>query len=449
MSVAERRAAGRAARATVPRRALSALGERPAGYDSVARLLEQGEGRVAALAPLRYSRMAVSAFAFLRGAALVMSDDLVIAASTGIDVTLCGDAHAANFGVFTSPERRLVFDVNDFDEVDEGPFEFDVKRLATSIAVVGDEVGLGEAERRAAVEALAIEYQRSIGRFATAGRLAVWYAALDVERDLADLRGFFTVGAARAVDRVIRRARADDERHFEQLVDYESGTPRFRPAPPLVTPIDDDPSRVTRAQLEEALGRYPESLLSDRRALLSQFSLVDVARLVRGVGSVGTECFGALYVGRDDEDALVLQVKEAQRSALATARGLSGTTDGGRRVVEGQRLLQATPDALLCWTDGPVGRSFYVRQLYDDRASVDLARLSARSLAAYGRVCAWTLARAHARGGRSAEIAGYVGEGRQFARCVGEFALAYAERNRADHRALVAAIADRRVPTAT
>ena len=448
MSVDERREAGRAVRAAVPRRALSAVADRPAGYDPVGRLLAQGEGRVAALAPLRYSRMAVGPFAFMRGADLVMADDLVAGASTGIDVTLCGDAHAANFGVFTSPERRLVFDVNDFDEADRGPFEFDVKRLVASLAIVGDEVGLAESDQRVAAEAAASEYQRSIGRFALSSRLAVWYAALDVEHDLADLRGFFTVGAARAADRVIRRARADDARHFAQLVDYEGAATRFRPSPPLVTELDDDPARVSRAQLDAALARYPESLASDRRALLEQFTLADAARLVRGVGSVGLECFGALYLGRDDEDALVLQVKEATRSALATARGAAGSPDEARRVVEGQRLLQATPDDLLGWASGEEGRSFYVRQLYDDRASVDLARLSAKSLCAYGRVCAWALARAHARAGSAAEVAGYVGEGRQFARCLGEFALGYRDRARADHRAFVAAVKGHRVPTA-
>lgn len=449
-----RRDAGRHLRATTPRRALAEVAARPDDYDAVGRLLWQGESRVAALMPLRYQRMGASPLDFFRGAALLMSEDLARGDSTSIDVQISGDAHAANFGVFSSPERRLVFDLNDFDETDVGPFEWDLKRLATSLVLAADQVGGDAAARAALAEGTATAYQSSVALFATSGRLDAWYSSLDVEQVLSDLRGFFTDSAARAVDDVIRRAKSKEARAFAQMVSVVDGAPSIKLDPPTVTAIGDvaDGSLLTRADLERVLAGYEVTLDSDRRVLLAQFTPIDAAHIVRGVGSVGTQCFAVLLTGRDQNDLLFLQVKEAQRSVVAIARGSSSDLEPGDRVVCGQRLMQATPDVLLGWHSVNVGgldRSFYVRQLYDQRAAVALNRLSVAQLGSYGRACAWVLARAHARSGRAAEIAGYVGDGRQFARSMGAFALAYRERNREDFKAFTDAVAQGRVRAAT
>ncbi|MFI5035368.1 MAG: DUF2252 domain-containing protein [Acidimicrobiales bacterium] len=449
-----RRAAGRRLRAEVPRRALAEVADRPDGYDPVQRLMWQGESRVAALLPLRYQRMSVNPLAFYRGAALLMAEDLALGESTPLEVQICGDAHAANFGVFSSPERRLVFDLNDFDETDVGPFEWDVKRLATSLALAADQLGADDATRTAVVEDVAAAYQRSVALFAAATRLETWYAALDVELDLSELRGFFTDAAARAVDDVIRRARNREAKSFAGLVTTIDGAPRIRVDPPLVTAIGAvvDPTLLDRPGVEGIIAGYAGTLNNDRRALLSQFTPVDAAHIVRGVGSVGTQCFAVLLIGRDEEDLMFLQVKEAQRSVVAVARGASEPREPGDRVVAGQQMMQATPDILLGWFSveaDRASRSFYVRQLYDQRAAVALERLSVTQLRAYGRACAWVLARAHARSGQAAEIAGYVGVGRQWALCIGAFAVAYRDRTHQDFRAFTDALAQGRVRAAT
>jgi uncharacterized protein (DUF2252 family) len=447
------REAGRRRRQAVPRRALAEVAARPGDYDAVGRLLWQGESRVAALLPLRYQRMGASPFAFYRGAALLMADDLARGVSTPLELQIGGDAHAANFGVFSSPERRLVFDLNDFDETDVGPFEWDVKRLATSLVLAAEQIGADPAARNALAEEAASAYQRSVAYFAAATRLETWYAALDVEEVMSDLRGFFADSAARAVDDVIRRAKNKEARAFAQMVSTLDGVPTIRVDPPHVTAMGvvTDPMLLTRDDLERVVAGYAATLSSERRVLLAQFSPVDAAHLVRGVGSVGTQCFAILLTGRDTQDLLLLQVKEAQRSVVSIARGTPEALEPGERVVAGQRLMQATPDVLLGWhsvtVDG-VDRSFYVRQLYDQRASVALDRLSMAQLRAYGRACAWVLARAHARSGRAAEIAGYVGDGRQFARSLGSFAAAYRDRNEQDFRAFTDAVAQGRVRAA-
>ncbi|MDE3065478.1 MAG: DUF2252 domain-containing protein [Acidobacteriota bacterium] len=453
----ERRDAGRRARKDVPRRALAEVAERTAADDPVARLLGQDRGRVPALVPLRYRRMSADPFAFLRGAPLLMTDDLVRGESTSLEVQIAGDAHGANFGVFSSPERRLVFDVNDFDETDTGPFEWDVKRLATSLVIAADLAGNGPAAQSALAEDVATAYQRSVAQFARSRRIEAWYATLDVESVLRDLRCYFTDSAARAVGDVLRRARSRDAKAFAEMVTAADGGPRIRLDPPHVTAIGAtaDASILTLEDLRAVLDGYRDSLSDDRRTLLEQFTFLDAAHLVRGVGSVGTQCFAVLLQGRDADDLLVLQVKEAQRTVLDLARGSLDEREPGERVVAGQRLMQVTPDDLLGWssvrprgaraTDGPA-KSFYVRQLYDQRASVDLGRLDATQLRAYGRACAWVLARAHSRSGLAAEIAGFVGRGRPFAAAIGEFASAYRERNLGDFRAFTAAIAEGRVP---
>ena len=437
---------GRASRSTVPRRAHATIAARPADDDPVGRLLEQSARRLADLAPLRFSRMAVSPFAFLRGADLLMAHDLMASPRTDLVVQLCGDAHLKNFGLFASPERRLVFDVNDFDETAPGPFEWDLKRLVASLSIAADLGGLDESRRTRLVRECVDAYRSSMERFATMNQLDVWYASLDVANVFGDLGGFFTDAAKRSVEDLMGGVRTQSTRSkFDDLIERTPDGPRIRLNPPRMVPLRDlgplaDQCRET---VDAVLEGYRDSLVSDRRFLLDQFRVVDVARLVVGVGSVGTEGYAVLLTGRDDDDPFFLQIKEARGSVLASAD--DSASDPGDRVVRGQRLMQATPDAFLGWYRGRGDRGFYVRQLYDRKASVDVERLGAKQLATYGRVCAWVLARAHARSGTAAMIAGYLGGGDSFTRALGEFAEAYRVQNLADYRALVAAVDDGRV----
>ena len=432
---------GRAARALVARRDLAALAPRPARDDPMARLAAATATRVPGLATLRAQRMAESPFAFLRGSALLMAEDLAAGASTPLEVPLCGDAHVANFGVFTSPEGRQVFDINDFDETAVGPFEWDVKRLTVSLGLVAQANGLGPRRRRALVLDAARAYQSSMTRFASLTRLEVWYAALDVAAVLEDLRGYFHDESAETVRSVVGGAVGPSpSAERRRFVERAGDAVRIRLRPPLLSAVGahERDGLASREDLAAVLEGYAASLTSDRRALLAQFTVLDVARLVRGVGSVGTQCFAVLLAGRDLDDLFFLQVKEARRSVLDVARGRDDAVEPGERVVTGQRLLQATPDELLGWHSRRIGgeeRSFYVRQLYDHQASVALERLDERQLRAYGRVCAWTLARAHARSGRAGEIAGYLGANDRFATSLSDFAESYRERVREDFHA--------------
>lgn len=447
-------AAGRAAREGVPRGALAALGARPDDYDPVARLVWQGQRRVASLLPIRYQRMLESPFAFYRGAALLMAEDLARGVSSPFDVQLCGDAHVANFGVFSSPERQLVFDVNDFDETDPGPFEWDVKRLVASLAIAAEELRLsGAAQRTVAVEA-AGEYQRSMRRFAMLPTLDVWYAQLDLSTMVRELRGFFTAASSRVADVVLHQAKTKQtRRRFEEMLTYADDGPHIRPLPPVRTTLSDVPdgSMISRGTLDEVVGAYGATLSGARRALLDQFTVVDAAHQIVGVGSVGTQCFIILLVGRDAQDPFFIQVKEAQQSVVSVARATASLASHGQRVVRGQQLMQATPDLFLGWHDMRVGgddRSFYIRQLYDNKAVIAVNRLDGPRLAAYGRVCAWTLARAHARSGARAQIAGYLGSSDRFAEAVADFAMAYLERNAQDYSSLKRAAKEGRVTVA-
>ena len=440
------RARGRAARSSVARRAHATFAARGADDDPVGRLLEQSSHRLADLTPLRFARMVVNPFAFLRGADLLMAEDLGASPSTDLVVQLCGDAHLKNFGLFASPERRLVFDVTDFDETAPGPFEWDLKRLVASLAIAGELGGLDESRRTRLVHHCVEAYRSSMRRFATMGRLEVWYASLDVANVFGDLGGFFTDAAKHSVEDLMGRVRTQSTRSkFDDLIERTPQGPRIRLNPPRMVPLRDlgptaDQSRET---VEAVLAGYRDTLVSDRRFLLEQFRVVDVARLVVGVGSVGTEGYAVLLTGRDDDDPFFLQIKEARGSVLATARDAS--SDPGDRVVAGQRIMQATPDALLGWYRARADRGFYVRQLYDRKASVDVERLGAKQLETYGRVCAWVLARAHARSGTAAAIAGYLGGGDSFVEALGAFAESYRAQNLTDYRALVAAVDDGRV----
>ena len=452
MSIKARRAEGRALRATTPRSALADLAGRPSKYDPVSRLIWAERGGRADLLAIRYQRMLASPHAFYRGAALLMAEDLARGASSPLEVQLSGDAHLSNFGVFASPEGRLVFDLNDFDETAPGPFEWDVKRLAASVAIAGEALGLSKKRRRDATRAVALEYQRSMAKLATLSRLDAWYLAFDVSSLNRDLRGYFRDDTLEQADTLLRSLKTvSRSRAYRQLVKVTGAGPRLRSRPPHLMPESElgDDGALVRRTIDVVLAGYPATLVTDRAALLRQFTPVDAGRQVVGVGSVGRECYLVLLTGRDEHDLFVLQVKEARASAVALARGVDGI-DPGERVVEGQRFLQARPDPFLGWhtlenAGGPT--SFYVRQLYDHKASVDLTRLSAKTLRAYARACAWALARAHARSAESARIAGYLGTNESFAEAVADFAEAYRRRNLADFAALARAAREGRVPT--
>jgi uncharacterized protein (DUF2252 family) len=440
-SVRERAKDGKAARTGTPRsnQAALVLDDR---RDPLALLAAQDPSRVAELVPLRYERMRASPLAFFRGAAVVMANDLAATPASGFAAQLSGDAHLLNFGGFASPERDLVFDLNDFDETLRGPFEWDVKRLVTSFEIAGRERGLGKRERHIAVHRAARTYRETMRTLARLGDLDVWYARLDARRIEAELKR----RGGRAVRRSARRSEAKAYRHdrllaASKLTHAVDGTLRFVARPPLLVPVED----ASFAPLvQELFRRYLRSLPAERRTLLERFEYVDLASKVVGIGSVGTRCWVLLLLGSDGRDPLLLQIKEAQPSVLEPLIGASGYATHGQRIVEGQRLMQAAGDIFLGWAhskhelDGGTG-DYYVRQLWDWKVSVDVETISPRGLDAYARACGWTLARAHARSGDRVAIAAYLGAGESFDRAVTAFARAYADLNEQDHRRLAAA----------
>jgi uncharacterized protein (DUF2252 family) len=451
----ENKARGRAQRDATPRGVMAILRDRPADYDPVARLVWQGESRQPDLLPLRYSRMLANPLSFYRGNALLMADDLVRGASTSLEVQLCGDAHVSNFNLFSSPERHLVFDVNDFDETDRGPFEWDLKRLVSSLVIASSRLGHTDAQQERIAVMAAREYRLSIRRFAGEARLATWYATLDIDAVVADLGGFFTENAIHKVDHVVGYASGRDTRkaYAKLVVDTNDG-PRIVSNPPLLVPLAelDETGYLTLSDLERLIAGYAKTLSSDRQALLAQFTPVDAARKVVGVGSVGTECYVVLLFGRDEWDPFFLQIKQASASVIATALGRGSTLLAGERVVQGQRLMQATPDVFLGWHSmkkGTSTRHYYVRQLYDNKAAIAIDRLDESLLVTYGRICAWTLARAHARGGLGAQIAGYLGKSDVADQAFAAFALAYCNRTLRDFAELQGAARDGRITLAT
>jgi len=418
--------------------------------DAVTVLEAQAASRLPELVPVRHGRMASSPFAFFRGAAALMARDLAASPTSNLAVQLCGDAHLSNFGVFASPERRLLFDVNDFDETLPGPWEWDVKRLAASIEVAGRQNGFDRKARRRAVRASVERYQQAMARFAGMHELDVWYARADVE----ELRELLGAQQRKALDRNVARARANDSlkalRKLSQVVD---GHRRIRADPPLLVPLGDLLPDVDREELESQiralLDRYSQSLLPDRKLLLGKFRFVDMARKVVGVGSVGTRCWVVLLEGRDDGDPLLLQVKEAQESVLAPylappSRSRRRVPNQGERVVTGQRLMQAASDIFLGWErvqglDG-AQRDFYVRQLRDQKGSAVVESMVPKGLGLYGELCGWTLARAHARSGDAVAISAYLGDDTTFSKAVADFVERYADLNERDHGAVVEAV---------
>ena len=445
----ERAAVGRAARARLPRSGHAGFQPASDRPEPVVLLKEQAASRVPELVPIRYGRMLVSPFTFYRGAALVMAADLAAMPASGLTVQLCGDAHLSNFGMFGSPERRLVFDLNDFDETLPGPFEWDVKRLAASLSVAGRNNGYGDAQRRRIVLAAAEAYRTAMAAFAGTSHLGVWYARLDVDEVLPQVEAELDRKRAKALRANLATVRTRDSvQALAKLTRQQDGRPRIVSQPPLIVPLQELLPEAESAALADALTnllrRYASTLQPDRRHLLSQYRLVEVARKVVGVGSVGTQAWVGLLVGRDGSDPLFLQMKEAQASVLERFLTRSRYRNHGQRVVAGQRLMQAASDIFLGWDqvrglDGQA-RDFYVRQLRDWKASVDPEVMRPKGMAVYAKLCGWTLARAHARSGDRIAIAAYLGISTKFDNAIADFAEAYADQNERDHQALQAAV---------
>ena len=446
-SHAERLESGRAARQEVPR---SRHGEwEPAPErDPIELLEEQSSRRLPELIGIRYGRMLVSPFTFFRGAAYVMAADLATEPRTGLKVQLCGDAHLSNFGTFAGPDRRLVFGVNDFDETLPGPFEWDVKRLVASFAVAGRDRGFS-AKRRASINlAVGRSYRGAMVRFAELRALELWY--IDIDRDLEQIVKEWASRVGRSqvkqFERTLAKARAKDSlRAFAKLTHLVDGRPRIIRDPPLIVPIEELAGEHTPARVEAAVHAvvrdYRRTLPRDRRHLLERYRYVHAARKVVGVGSVGTRAWIMLMLGRDDGDPLFLQMKEADTSVLERFLGRSEFANHGQRVVEGQRLMQATSDIMLGWIrtrqwiDG-VNRDFYVRQLWDGKGAPPVDVMDTTSLSSYGELCGWTLARAHARSGDPIAIASYLGASTAFETAMASFAERYADQAERDWEAL-------------
>ncbi len=453
-TVADRVDGGRRLRAQLPLEQ-HATWSAPAGRADPIDVLEgQAKTRSPELVPIRYGRMAASPFAFFRGGAAIMAADLAETPSSGLHVQLCGDAHLLNFGIFDSPERSLVFGLNDFDETVPGPFEWDLKRFAASIEVAGRDLDLTAKRRESAVLAAVRSYRRAMVDFATRRNLDVWYAVLSVDELRHRLGELGGRKAGQEVERRTAKALERDHLHaFERHLTTVDGRPRFVSDPPLLVPADellDGPSRDRYVEVvQDFLTQYRTSLRPDRRVLIESYRFVELARKVVGVGSVGTRAWVVLLMGRDAEDPLLLQLKEAQPSVLAPFVDATTYESEGQRVVEGQRLMQTTPDHLLGWYrlrawDDQV-RDFYVRQLWDGKASIDITKLSPKGFRAYVESCGWTLARAHARSGDRIALAAYLGDGDSVDHAIAAFAANYADTNEDDHQRLVDAIGSGRV----
>jgi uncharacterized protein (DUF2252 family) len=454
----DRVALGKRARVVVPRSSQATLSLHDTrGRDPVALLVKQGRARVQELLPLRYARMAESPFTFLRGAASVMAADLAATPSTGIQTQLCGDCHLVNFGLFGTPERQLVFDINDFDETFPGPWEWDLKRLVASIDVAGRDRGFSRVARGDCVRAATRAYREAMIALAAQRNLEVWYARMDAERVASFQRSLSA--RARAISRRSQeKAQSKDSlTAFKKLTEVVDGVLRIASRPPLIVPLRDFVGADRSASLLQRLGRvverYIQSLDPPRQVLMRQYRLVDVAHKVVGIGSVGTRCWVALFIGADDDDPLLLQVKEANASVLQPHVDSARYEHQGQRVVIGQRLMQAQSDILLGWAkgEGLTGKpaDYYLRQLHDWKGAYPIEEMSPSLMAIYGERCGWTLARAHARGGDRIAIASYLGANDAYDEAMVKLARAYADQTELDHKALVRAIRAGRVPAST
>jgi uncharacterized protein (DUF2252 family) len=478
MSLDDRRAAGLAARERTPRSAHSGWEPATDRPSPVTVLEEQNAGREPDLVPVRHGRMLVSPFTFYRGAAAIMAEDLKSTPRAGLDAQLCGDAHLLNFGAFGSPERRLVFDVNDFDETLPGPFEYDVKRMAASFLIAARNNGFTKSEADASTLASVAAYRAAMQDFSQLGTMDVWYASMDEAAVTRAVSDFVTTQAdtskkAKAADKKAARETAknakqaarqlqrssakaharDSLQALSKLGELVGGDYRIVSQPPIVVPVRDLAPKLSPDQLDrlirELFRDYRASLPPDMRHLLERFEVVDFARKVVGVGSVGTRCFIVLLTGRDAGDPLFLQVKEATSSVLEAHLPRSRYRQHGQRVVQGQRLMQAASDIFLGWTKGvdvDQGRHFYWRQLRDMKASAAVETMTPLGLTMYANGCGWTLARAHARSGDPVAIAAYLGQGDAFDRSMLDFAVRYADQNERDYAEFAAAVHSGRLP---
>jgi uncharacterized protein (DUF2252 family) len=448
-SVAERVARGRAARAEVPRSAHAVWEAAPLRRSPVELLEEQALSRVPELVPVRYGRMLVSPFTFFRGAAYVMAADLAGMPRTGLHAQLCGDAHLSNFGMFAAPDRRLVFSINDFDETLPGPFEWDVKRLVASFAVAGRDRGFDDKTRDRINLAVGRSYREAMAGFAGMKNLSLWYSRVDVEDAATQWVKGATAEQLKRFQRNLAKTRSKDSlKALGRLTEMVDGEPRIISDPPVVVPIEEllgDRAHELEDFLRDVIRSYRRTLAGDRRKLLERFRYVHAARKVVGVGSVGTRAWIMLLLGRDEDDPLFLQFKEAEASVLEPFLGKSEFGNHGQRVVEGQRLTQAASDIMLGWirADGidHVKRDFYVRQLWDLKGSAIVELMEPNAMTAYAGICAVELARAHARSGDGVAIASYLGSNDSFDRALAQFAETYADQNERDYRTLIDAVA--------
>jgi uncharacterized protein (DUF2252 family) len=459
LSVAERVARGKAARDEASRASHAVFEPSSTRADPVALLERQAKSRVPELVPIRYGRMLVSPFTFYRGAALLMANDLAATPRSGLTVQCCGDAHLSNFGVFASPERRLVFDVNDFDETLPGPWEWDVKRLAASMLIAARDNGFKVKEQDRIVLDTVGRYRTAMAEFASMKQLEVWYSHLDIESVVKEFSSQFKPKLVKRAGKQLAKARTKDSMTaFSKLTEVVNGKTRIVDQSPLIVPARElasgDEFKRQWGVLQGVLRGYRETLEFDRRMLLENFELTDLAHKVVGVGSVGTRAWIGLYLGRDGQDPLFLQVKEADSSVLEEFLDPSEFSNHGERVVVGQRLMQATSDIFLGWLHVDAGldgkpRDFYGRQLKDWKGSAEIEQMVPKAMAAYGKLCGWTLARAHARSGDRIAIAAYLGTGDSFDRATVDFSKAYAYQNELDYQALNAAVKSGRITAQT
>ncbi len=450
-TVEERVARGKAVRADVPRSAQAEWEPSPDRVSPVRLLEEQAETRVPELVPIRYGRMLVSPFTFYRGAALLMAADLANTARTGLHTQLCGDAHLSNFGAFAAPDRRLVFSVNDFDETLPGPFEWDVKRLVASFAVAGRDRGFDDKQREGVNLAVGKGYREAMSGYAARGNLDLWYTRVNVEDLMAEVQRVATVKERKRAERNVAKTRTKDSlKAFAKLTEIVDGEPRIIGDPPTVTPIEDlfpaDRAHEFEGVLHGIFRSYRRTLPGDRRKLLERYRFVHAARKVVGVGSVGTRAYIVLLLGRDGNDPLFLQFKEAEASVLERFLGKSEFANHGQRVVEGQRLTQAASDIMLGFVkvegvDG-VKRDFYIRQLWDEKGSALVELMEPTIMTFYAKACGSELARAHARAGDAIAIASYLGTNDTFDRGLALFAESYANQNERDYNTLTKAVKD-------
>jgi uncharacterized protein (DUF2252 family) len=453
-TIAERQAIGREARKIVPRTTHGAWAPAADRPDPLALLRAQDDDRMADLVPIRWGRMSTSPFAFYRGSAVLMAADLAPLPRTGLTVQLCGDAHLSNFGLYGSPERELLFDVNDFDETLPGPFEWDLKRLAASFVLAARNNGLGDDVARETALAAVRSYREHITAYAEMNELDVWYSHIVADELLDMARGSQAARAAtkKAVDKRLKfaektfaKARGRDSLQAAgKLTELVDGTRRIVDQPPLVMHMAELEDNEATTGL---FNQYKATLEDDRRELLERFEVVDIARKVVGVGSVGTRCIIVLLLGRDENDPLFLQVKESGPSVLEPYLGRSRFIHGGHRVVAGQRLMQAASDIFLGWMTGkPAGRHFYWRQLRDMKGSIEVELLKAPGLEILATMCGWTLARGHARSGHRVAIASYLGVSSRFDQSVAEFAVSYADQAEKDYESMLKAIKQGKIP---